>query len=267
MTNVIQISDTHILPDGGLVCHRLNTAQKLCSLVQYLIKHSPDYGHFDAVIFSGDISDDGSPNSYAYFKEIISSLKVPIYVVPGNHDLRENMRKAFLSKGYFPKEGRLNWHRSIGDIHLIGLDSLKEGFGEGELDADTLSFLSSTLAKLNNTPVLLMLHHPPFETGIKFMDKIGLKSGRGEFENIVKAYSGEMRIVCGHVHSIMISEIDSTTIISAPSPCSSFLFNIKHDAIVGFMDAGEGCFIHRWKTGFQSIKLNNSLGSGPFPFQ
>ena len=54
------------------------------------------------------------------------------------------------------------------------------------------------------------------------MDKIRLKSGRGEFENIVKAYSGEMRIVCGHVHSIMISEIDSTTIISGSSLCSSF---------------------------------------------
>ncbi len=266
MTTVLHISDTHILPDGCLVADRLNTVQQLHTLVKYLIEHAPEYGPIDAIILSGDVSDDGSLESYACFKEIMHGFNLPVYVVPGNHDLRENMRKSFIDEGYIPKEGRLNWCRNIGDIHLIGLDSLKEGFGEGELDSETLFFLRNTLNRIGNSPVILMLHHPPFNSGIKFMDKIGLKTGLDEFKNIVKAYPGSMRIVCGHIHSIMISTVEKKTVISAPSPASSFLFNVQDDAPVGFIDIGEGCFIHRWEEGFQSIKLSSNLSNGPFPF-
>ena len=94
------------------------------------------------------------------------------------------------------------------------------------------------------------------------MDKIGLKTGLDEFKNIVKTYPGSMRIVCGHIHSIMVSTFENKTVISAPSPASSFLFNVQYDAPAGFMDIGEGCFIHRWEEGFQSIKLSNSLSTG-----
>ena len=60
MTNVIHISDTHIVPDGYLVADRLNTVQQLHKLVKYLIEHAPEYGPIDALILSGDVSDDGS---------------------------------------------------------------------------------------------------------------------------------------------------------------------------------------------------------------
>ena len=91
MTTVIHISDTHILPDGYLVAKRLNTRQQLHTLVKYLIQHAPEYGPIDAIILSGDVSDDGSLESYSCFKEIMHGLNLPVYVVPGNHDLRENM--------------------------------------------------------------------------------------------------------------------------------------------------------------------------------
>ncbi len=266
MTTLLHISDTHILPNGYLVAKRLNTRKQLDTLVKYLIEHAPEYGPIDALILSGDVSDDGSLESYSCFKEIILALNVPVYVVPGNHDLRENMRKSFLDEGYIPKEGRLNWHRNIGDIQLIGLDSLKEGFGEGELDSDTLFFLRTTLDRIDNAPVILMLHHPPFKSGIKFMDKIGLKTGLDEFKNIVKTYPGSMRIVCGHIHSIMVSTVENKTAISAPSPVSSFLFNVQMMHQLALWILGEGCFIHRWEEGFQSIRLSNSFSNGPFPF-
>ncbi len=103
MTNVIHISDTHIVPDGYLVADRLNTVQQLYKLVKYLIEHASEYGPIDAIILSGDVSDDGSLE----IMQIIlvskhgdhskrSRLNVPVYVVPGNHDMRENMRKKIL---------------------------------------------------------------------------------------------------------------------------------------------------------------------------
>ena len=266
MTNILQISDTHIVAEGELVSGRLETARSLEKLVKYLLKVQYEIGGVDAVIVSGDISEDGSPESYHRFKEIISGLEAPLYVIPGNHDARKPMRGAFASGGYLPPDGKLNWHQVIGNIHLIGLDTLIEGSGGGELDAATLAFLDDALVKIDGAPVLLALHHPPFETGIQFMDKIGINEGAEDFGEILSAYTGEIRVICGHIHSIIATSCGGKMALSAPSPCSSFAFNIQQTAPIGFMDAGDGCFLHRWANRFHSVRLCPAQGDGPFPF-
>lgn len=266
MTNILQISDTHIVAEGALVSGRLETSRSLEELVEYLVEVQYEIGGLDAILVSGDLSEDGSLESYHTFKEIIGRLEAPLYVIPGNHDAREPMRGAFASGGYLPPDGKLNWHQVIGNIHLIGLDTLIEGSGGGELDAATLTFLDDALAKISGAPVLLALHHPPFDTGIQFMDKIGINDGLAGFDDILSAYKGEVRVICGHIHSIIASTIGGKMVLSAPSPCSTFAFNIQENAPVGFMDSGDGCFLHRWTSGFHSVRLYPAHGDGPFPF-
>ncbi|XXK30713.1 phosphodiesterase [Rhodobacteraceae bacterium nBUS_24] len=266
MTNILQISDTHITSNGTFVSERLDTDERLKSLVERLLKIRSEIGVVDAVIISGDLSDDGSAESYQRFKKIMSALNLPLYVIPGNHDGREAMREAFYSDGYFPKDGKLNWHQPMGEIHLIGLDTLIDSSEGGKLDAATLTFLDDTLNKIDAAPVLLALHHQPFTTGIRFMDDIGIQSGCDDLGKVLANYGGEVRVICGHIHSIMVASIGGQTALSAPSPCSSFAFNVQETAPAGFMDAGDGCFLHRWDSGFQSIRLGAILGDGPFPF-
>lgn len=265
MTTILQVSDTHIVPEGQLVSARLDTAASLERLVARIAAIKPAIGPVDAILLSGDLSDDGSAESYARLKTLLAPLDLPLFVIPGNHDLRDPMREAFASDAYLPQTSRLNWSTRVGEIDLIGLDTLIEGQGGGVIDAATLNFLEAALEAGEKRPVLLSLHHPPFTTGIGFMDRIGLE-GAPELERVLRGCEKEIRIVCGHIHCTMVSTIGSKVALSAPSPCSSFAFDRRADAPVGFYQQADGFMLHRWKDGFQSVRIPIDAGEGKFPF-
>ncbi|WP_223426139.1 phosphodiesterase [Tateyamaria pelophila] len=263
MTAILHITDTHIVREGALVSGRLDSADALERLVAWINSIRAQIGPVDAVLVSGDLSDDGSVESYARFKRLVAPLDLPIHVIPGNHDARAPMRHAFAS--HLPADGPLNWEQRIGGIRLIGLDTLVEGQGAGTLSAESLTFLESALSASDATPVLLALHHPPFACGIRFMDDIGLTNA-ADFRDLVACFDGPMRIVCGHIHMMMVTDVAGHIAISAPSPCSTFAYDRRPDAPVGFLDQRDGCLLHRWDGAFQSIRLNPVAGAGPFPF-
>jgi len=265
MSTILQISDTHIVPEGVLVSDRLDTATPFRRLVQRITDIRDQIGVLDAILISGDVSDDGSVESYQHFEEILAPLELPFYVIPGNHDAREPMRAAFCGDGYLPETGKLNWHRRIGDIHLIGLDTLIEGEKGGMLDALTLTYLDDALSSVGRDPVLLAVHHPPFKTGIRFMDDIGFKNS-AELLEVLSGFNGELRIVCGHIHCMMTVSVGGHIAISAPSPSSCFTLDTRPNAPIGFMDIEGGCLLHKWDGGLQTVRIGPESGTGPFPF-
>ncbi|QJF50262.1 phosphodiesterase [Roseobacter ponti] len=263
MTAILQISDTHIVPPGARVSGRLDTADALERLVSRINSIRDQIGPVDALLISGDLSDDGSAESYERFRTLIAPLGLPTYVIAGNHDAREPMRAAFA--GVLPDAGPLNWTHRIGDIHLIGLDTLVEGQGQGKLSDESLSFFETALSAAGNAPVLLALHHPPFSCGIGFMDDIRL-TNRDDLRDIAAAYPGTLRSVCGHIHSMIVSDFAGHVCISAPSPCSTFAYDRRPDGPVGFMTEEDGCLLHRWDAGFQTVRIGPVAGSGPYSF-
>ena len=82
MTTILQISDTHIVPEGALVSGRLDTADALARLVDRINSIRDQIGPIDALLVSGDLSDDGSAESYARFKTLIAPLDLPILCHP-----------------------------------------------------------------------------------------------------------------------------------------------------------------------------------------
>lgn len=266
MTNILQISDTHITTANRLVSERLATDDLLEHLVRRLSSARAQWGTLDAIVATGDISDDGSEESYARFKSIIAPLNLPVFVIPGNHDAREPLRQAFRKDGYLPDSGPLNWHQKIGDVHVIGLDTLVEGKGLGRLLPESLHFLETTLSNLEHQPVLVTLHHPPFKCGIAFMDAIGLEN-MADFEHIIHAAQADIRIACGHIHNMMVASVGGRVALTSPAPCSNFEFDIRKDAPVGFYDRDDGCLLHCWNHGFQSIRIGPTSGDGPYPFR
>ncbi len=256
MTKIIQISDTHLLREGAFASKNLQPAKSLKNLVNYISQIQLEAGLIDAIIVSGDISDDGSIESYQLFNSIFDPLKIPLFLIPGNHDIRTSFRSVFSPAGYLPASGKLNWYQKVDKLHLIGLDTLIEGEKKGELDEETLTFLQSTLDELGNGPVILMLHHPPFETGVNFMDSIGLCTGRDQFNEVIGAYSGELIVVCGHIHMNMVTQLKGHSVISAPSTYSSFVYNIHNDAPINVLKQEGGFILHVWAQGFKSIRID-----------
>ncbi|MEP1198788.1 MAG: metallophosphoesterase [Tateyamaria sp.] len=251
------------MPEGALVSGRRDTSDALARLVGRIGSIRDRFGRIDALLVSGDLSNDGSAESYTRLKSLIAPLYLPLSIAPGNHDARDAMQAAYDKN--LPDTGALNRTRQIGGIQLIGLDTLVEGQGGGTLSPDTLAFLQSALAKADGGPVLLVLHHPPFACGIRFIDDIGL-TNRDALGEVLTDYSGALRLVCGNIHSMIVSDVAGHIALSAPSSCSTFAQDLRPDAPVGYMAQEDGCLLHRWESGFQSIRIGPVAGTGPFPF-
>jgi Icc protein len=193
---IAQISDLHFLPRGMLVFGRVDVAGYLERTLDHLnaLRPAPD-----AVLITGDLTNDGDAAVWADLMTRIERLAAPIYPLPGNHDDRELMRAACAHLGLFASEGPLCFRVDLGPLRLIGLDSLIEGESGGRLGPEQLAWLDARLGEAAERPTLVALHHPPFATGIDHMDAMMLEDGRALAEVIGRHRQVE-RVLFGHVH-------------------------------------------------------------------
>src|SRR5207245_3949899 len=103
---------------------------------------------------------------YALLRSLLEPLSMPVFVIPGNHDAREPMRDAFIADGYLPHEGFLHYAIEEHALRIIGLDTLVPGEAGGALCEDRLRWIDRALAAAPGRPTLVLMHHPPFATGI-----------------------------------------------------------------------------------------------------
>ena len=161
---VIQLSDPHILAPGELLYRRFDTAEFLARAVAEINRLDPLP---DVAVVTGDLVDHGEPPEYEHLRALLAPLAMPVFVIPGNHDAREPLRAAFAADGYLPADGFLQYAIEDYPVWLIALDTLIPGEAGGLLCSERLAWLDHTRASAAAQPVLLMMHHPPFVTGIE----------------------------------------------------------------------------------------------------
>src|SRR5216683_5199096 len=61
----------------------------------------------DITIVTGDLVDHGEPAEYDHLRLLLAPLRMPVFVIAGNHDSRAPIRQAFGADGYFPPDGFL----------------------------------------------------------------------------------------------------------------------------------------------------------------
>ncbi|SLN20860.1 3',5'-cyclic adenosine monophosphate phosphodiesterase CpdA [Roseovarius gaetbuli] len=265
MTRILQLSDTHVTVPPHRVSGELETFALLGSAITRILADLDGLGPIDAVVVTGDLTDLGDAESYHLLRRQVERLGLPWFAIPGNHDLRAPMRAALADLDYLPAEGRLNWIRDFDDLRLIGLDTLIEGQGGGTLDGDTLAFLDNALQGRADVPALVALHHPPFASGIAFMDRIALDATAPLAEILGRARS-EVRLIAGHVHNTFIGQVGPCIALTSAAISSSFPVDFRANAPVGFTTAPGGYMLHDWRDGFQSTCVSLASGSGPHPF-
>ncbi len=266
MARVLQISDPHVLAPPDKVSGLLDTADLMEKAIDRILADWDKIAPIDAILATGDITERGDVASYALFRRQIDRLPAPSFVIPGNHDLRETMRASFADTAYMPASGKLNWVQDVADLRIIGLDTLIDGFGGGEIDAETASFASSALQSAGERSILIALHHPPFPSGIQFMDDIGLV-GIDALEATLRVSPNPTRIICGHVHSTIVANVGGTTAMSSAALCSTFTTDFRPVAPVGFTTQPGGYMVHVLEDGdFRSTAISLAAGDGPFAF-
>ena len=130
-------------------------------------------------LHTGDIAyEDGSEVAFTqrYFRVYRRFLaRVPVYPVPGNHDVRTDggrpMDEAFVLPGAAETAGRRYYSFDWGQAHFIALDSNEEGGVRSDLRVRGRQYrwlvcdLSVAAADPRTRWIVVYLHHPPYSAG------------------------------------------------------------------------------------------------------
>jgi 3',5'-cyclic AMP phosphodiesterase CpdA len=262
---IAQVTDTHIKAAGRLAYRQVDSAQKLRNCVAHLNALDP---RPDIVLLTGDLVDLGRPEEYALLREILAPLAMPLYAIPGNHDERGALRRAFADQAYLPRDGEfLQYALEDYPLRLVGLDTVVPGEQRGELCARRLAWLDAELARAPDRPTVLFMHHPPFATGLANMDWQNCHNGDALGE-LVQRHRQVFRILCGHVHRPMHLHWYGVTASIAPSPSHSCAFDLRADASHDFVLEPPTCELHYWRDGAGLVSHITFIGDygGRFPF-
>jgi 3',5'-cyclic AMP phosphodiesterase CpdA len=193
---LIHITDTHFVAPG-LRLYGLDPADRLAAAVADINAHHSDA---ELCVVTGDLTHWGEPEAYALFRDTMAGLKVPHVALVGNHDRRANCLAALASAPQ-DENGFVQGYRDTEAGRLIFLDTLDEASHAGQLCAKRFAWLEETLANSGpDQPLMIFMHHPPFEVGVHDMDRIALAE-RQAFLDTLRPYLPRVRhLFFGHVH-------------------------------------------------------------------
>ena len=198
------ISDSHIGKDSSLL-------QEIDVRKNFLTAYNSDsMKNLDLLVLSGDLADEATPGAYEFFTEVLKDCKVPVCVIPGNHDNIEVMEKFFDLKGKV-HNGKCYYRYDIGGRSIFFLDS-----ANGTVSSEQLKWLEEETAKIDGE-VLLFLHHPPCYCGHKFMDLRYPLQNMEEVQKTLAKIKNLKYIFVGHYHSEMTVQLGDKTVYVTPS--------------------------------------------------
>lgn len=260
-----QISDLHIKAGGKLSYRVVDTAGMLARCVAHVLalKQRPD-----VLVITGDLVDFGQPEEYATLKALLAPLPMPYYLIPGNHDERDALRAAFPEHAYLRQWAPFVQY-AIDDwpVRIVALDTTIPGKSGGELCGERLAWLGSTLAAQPDRPTMVIMHHPPFETGIGHMDRIGL-DGASALAAVIRRHPNVERVLCGHLHRPIQVRFAGTIASTCPSPAHQVALDLEPDAPSRFMMEPPGYQLHKWSAATGIVSHTAFIGefAGPYPF-
>jgi Icc protein len=217
LTVLAQLSDPHVEVGTG----DDGSSDALAAAVLAVLRLAPLP---DAVLMSGDVTNDGDAPSYTRARELLGALPMPVHVLPGNHDDRGALRAEFggADAGSAGSGGSgaepYRWAVACGGLRVVGCDSTVPGAPGGAFDAEACAWLSDTLAEDRSTPTIVALHHPPMRIGIAELDDIRVPAADAEALGAVLARSPQVRrVVCGHVHRGAVGALGGLPVFACPS--------------------------------------------------
>ena len=252
---IAQISDLHFRPKGSLAFGRVDVAGCLERAIDHLNALEP---RPDAVLITGDLTDDGRVADWAQLMATLARLEPPFYPLPGNHDDRELMRLACADLGLFGHAGPLRFAVDLGRLRLIGLDSVIPGDAAGRLGPEQLGWLDSRLAEAMDKPTLVALHHPPFRTGIDHMDGMMLEDGAA-LAAVIGRHPQVARVLCGHVHRSVQCDFAGTIGQIAPGTAHAVQLTLTGEPARWVLEP-PGMLLHQWQEGRGLISHVDFIG-------
>jgi Icc protein len=224
LTLLAQLTDTHVTDPATTEVLYADHNGRLAAAVASINAESP---RVDAVIATGDLAQWGAPREYEELAELLAPLSAPVFPLSGNHDEGKRLRSCFPEHPWADAE-HSSWVTNVGKVRIVGLDSTRAGESGAELDAERLEWLDVALTADHPGPTLLAMHHPPFKSGIDWMDEGGFV-GLDSFIEIISAHRID-RILCGHLHRPMTAVVGGHLAEVGPSTAVHIALDLATDA-------------------------------------
>jgi len=213
--NFAIISDSHLYsgPD-----HKFDRSLEDAVMQVNGMPNQPDF-----VLYAGDIAQNGTEDQLVKGKNILSKLKMPMRVIPGEHDWYLDMGAAW--RGLYGKD---TWSFDHKGVHFIGLNSIlvkdfwtaaglspKERMGVMEMlespiagpwgiQAEQMAWLKKDVQNLApDTPVVVFTHSPLWDYyprwNFQTSDAPEIRQILSKFVNVMSFH--------GHVHQTVYNRI------------------------------------------------------------
>ena len=211
---LLQFTDTHLMADPAASLRGVRTLPSLeACLALARRRHLPA----DAIAVTGDLVQD-DPEAYGSLELLFDDLGAPVLLIPGNHDLPDEMERR-LSHPPF----QLGGVRILGGWAVVMLDTwfAESDDGEGQLGAAELERLEATLQAHRDHHTLVCLHHPPVSMEAAGLDALGLLDAE-PFVATLDRHPQVRGVAWGHAHQSLDRFRGAVRLMCTPSTCMQF---------------------------------------------
>lgn len=260
---IAHLSDPHLRPPGVLYQGLVDSNAMFVAALEHLARLDP---RPDLVLLTGDLVDDGTSEEYAHARDLLAGIGLPLLAITGNHDEREAFRAAFADHAHLPTQGPL--HFAVGDhgpVRIVAVDVTVPGDHHGDFDAAAEDWLEATLAAEPQRPTLVMMHQPPFESGIACIDDYNCRGG-DRLAAVLARHPQVERLLCGHIHRSMQLRFGGTLLLTAPSTTTAIALRLAPEAEPASFVEPPAMLLHQWRPGTGLVTHHVPIGRFPGPF-
>jgi 3',5'-cyclic-AMP phosphodiesterase len=210
---VAQISDCHLFADADKTSYgQIAPYLSLEKVFQNLANRQ-----IDLMLVTGDLSADGSAESYRHFNDLLIKYNIimPYVILPGNHDNEVALKQHFAAQhlwSYYPVDAPLtlaNWQ-----FHML---NTKTQGTSGHVPKQTLAELAQSIQGHKDYFQLIAAHHHPMPC-MAWMDAHGWNNGE-DLVNLLQRFTSVKTMIYGHIHAANEQVVDACTYLSCPSTC------------------------------------------------
>lgn len=212
----IHVSDTHILKPGQThdftdIAPEWETYARQITALPYTTHMAAQAVvreinalpiRVDFVLHTGDVfNDPTSPEDYRLAAEFFNPIKYPVHYLPGNHDNTGWLQSVLAGRA---ASVPFDYEFEVNGVQIVCLDS-NDRTGNypphsGWLNDNQLAHLEAICTAKESRPLVVALHHAPFEIDSAPLDHLRLHNGDALHKILLHARDRLRGVYFGHIH-------------------------------------------------------------------